>query len=219
MLYYPPMKKPIIIDYGSGNLRSVAKAFEHVLGAEVLVSSDPADLVAASHIVLPGVGAFGDCAAGLRALDGMVEELEDQVLGAKTPFLGICVGMQLLADVGYEHGEHAGLGWLGGEVVAIEPRDGLPVPHMGWNSLDLQPAQKLISVQPKVEKMVANLAEDVYYVHSYKFECDEKYVVATSEYCGAIKAFVAKDNVFGVQFHPEKSQKSGLQLIRNFLQI
>lgn len=210
---------PVIIDYGSGNLRSVAKAFSHVLGREVKVTSDPADLAAASHIVLPGVGAFGDCAAGLRALDGMVAALEEQVLEKKKPFLGICVGMQLLADVGYEHGEHKGLGWIGGEVIAIKPQNGLPVPHMGWNSLDFSPAQKIASFQPMVEKMIDKIAEDVYYVHSYKFECDEKYVVATSSYCGAIKAFVAKDNVFGVQFHPEKSQKSGLQLIQNFLQI
>lgn len=210
---------PVIIDYGSGNLRSVAKAFEHVLGQKVLVTSNAADLAAATHIVLPGVGAFGDCAAGLRALDGMVEALEEQVLQKKKPFLGICVGMQLLADVGYEHGEHKGLGWIGGEVVAIEPQDGLPVPHMGWNSLDFAPAKKIISSQPMVEKMIDGIAEDVYYVHSYRFECDEKYVVATSSYCGAIQAFVAKDNVFGVQFHPEKSQKSGLQLLANFLKL
>lgn len=213
------MIKPVIVDYGSGNLRSVEKAFSHVLGEEVLVTSDPAKLADATHIILPGVGAFGDCAKGLRALDGMVEALEEQVLQNKKPFLGICVGMQLLADIGYEHGEHKGLGWIGGEVVPIDSQDGLPVPHMGWNSLDFSPVKKLASAQPMVVPMVDKIEKDVYYVHSYKYECDEKFIVAQSEYCGAINAFVAKGNIFGVQFHPEKSQESGLQLIKNFLQL
>jgi len=206
-------QKPVIIDYGSGNLRSVAKAFAHVSGAEPLVTSNPADLATASHIILPGVGAFGDCAAGLRGLKGMVEALEEQVLQRKKPFLGICVGMQLLADTGYEHGVHKGLGWISGEVVPIIPQNNLPVPHMGWNSLDL-----------KIHSPITqNIGADVYFVHSFKFECAEKYakeyVVATTSYCGAIQAFLAKDNIFGVQFHPEKSGKAGLQLIQNFLNI
>jgi len=202
---------PVIIDYGSGNLRSVAKAFAHVTGKDVLVTSNPDDLASASHIILPGVGAFGDCAKGLRSLNGMVAALEEEVLNKKKPFLGICVGMQLLADKGYEHGVHDGLGWIGGEVIAIEPQDNLPVPHMGWNGLDFK--------KNAPAEIVKDIDQDVYFVHSYKFECDEKYVVATTSYCGAIKAFVAKGNIYGVQFHPEKSQKSGLQLIKNFLEI
>lgn len=201
--------KPIIIDYGSGNLRSVENSFKRVLGGDVLVSSNPADLASASHIILPGVGAFGDCAKGLRAVSGMVSALEKQVLENKKPFLGICVGMQLLADKGYEHGVHDGLGWIGGEVVAIEPQNGLPVPHMGWNNLEFKQGLPIAK----------QMDGDVYFVHSFKFECDEKQVVATTNYCGAIKAFVAKDNIFGVQFHPEKSQKVGLQLIKNFLEV
>lgn len=198
---------PVIIDYGSGNLRSVGKAFSHVMGKQAKISSSPADLADATHIILPGVGAFGDCAAGLRAIDGMVDALEEQVLHKKKPFLGICVGMQLLADTGYEHGEHSGLGWIAGKVVAIEPQDGLPVPHMGWNSLEFK----------RPSPLTENINSDVYFVHSYKFECAPEYVLATTSYCGAIQAFVAKDNIFGVQFHPEKSQKAGLQLIGNFL--
>lgn len=199
--------KPIIIDYGSGNLRSVAKAFSHVLGLPVQVSSHAADLAKATHIILPGVGAFGDCAAGLRALPSMVDALEEQVLGNKKPFLGICVGMQLLADIGHEHGKHRGLGWIGGEVVALEPRPQMPVPHMGWNNLQiLQPHQ-----------LLEKISGDVYFVHSFRYDCASEHVLATSPYCTAIQAVVAKGNIFGVQFHPEKSQQAGLQLIENFL--
>ena len=200
----------IIIDYGSGNLRSAQKAFEHVGKGVVKLSSDPADLKLATHIVLPGVGAFGDCARGLRAIDGMIEALEEEVLQKRKPFLGICVGMQLLADIGMEHGEHEGLGWIPGKVQKIKPKDkSLAIPHMGWNSLKLT----------KNQSILGKMDDDVYFVHSYQFVCDDEYVVATAEYGGAINAIVAKDNIIGVQFHPEKSQKAGLELISNFLEM
>lgn len=204
--------KTVIIDYGSGNLRSAAKAFEEVSDGEVLVSSNPADLAEATHIVLPGVGAFGDCAAGLRVIDGMVPAMEEQVLQNKKPFLGICVGMQLLAEKGYEHGEHDGLGWIPGKVVKIEPADPkFPVPHMGWNSLEI------VDGLTENQLLQDTIYGDVYFVHSYQFECEDEFKIATTDYCGAVTAVVARNNIFGVQFHPEKSQKAGLRIIKNFL--
>jgi len=200
----------VIIDYGSGNLRSVDKAFERVCGqGNVMVSSNPDDLAKATHIVLPGVGAFGDCAAGLRAIKGMEAELNKQVIENKKPFLGICVGMQLLADTGLEYGEHKGLGWIKGVVKKIEPEDKtLPIPHMGWNSLDII----------KDSKLMKGVEGDVYFVHSYAMECAEKNnVVATTTYGSAATAVVEKGNIYGVQFHPEKSQKTGLQILENFV--
>ena len=205
------MIKVAIIDYGSGNLRSCAKAFEHVAGAKVVVTSEAKDLDDATHIVLPGVGAFGDCIAGLRKIPGMIAAMEKQVLLAKKPFLGICVGMQLLADVGHEYGEHKGLGWIKGEVRKIEPSDKtLPVPHMGWNGLEIK----------KQSPLLKNLGGDVYFVHSYHFIPAENHnLLATTDYGGKLTAAIGKDNVMGVQFHPEKSQAAGLELIRNFLEI
>jgi glutamine amidotransferase len=202
----------VIIDYGSGNLRSVEKAFERVCGqGNVLVSSNPDDLAKATHIVLPGVGAFGDCAAGLRAIKGMEAELNKQVIENKKPFLGICVGMQLLADTGLEYGEHKGLGWIKGVVKKIEPEDKtLPIPHMGWNSLNII----------KDSKLTKGALGDVYFVHSYAMDCaDKNNVVATTTYGSAATAVVEKGNIYGVQFHPEKSQKTGLQILENFVSI
>ena len=206
------MKKIVIIDYGSGNLRSVEKAFQHVAGvtAAVEVTNKPATLKAATHIVLPGVGAFGDCAKGLREIVGMEEQLNEQVITSKKPFLGICVGMQLLADMGYEYGEHKGLGWINGKVVKIEPKGNLPVPHMGWNTLDI------LQDNP----ITKNISGDVYFVHSFHMQCAERNnLLATTDYGGAATAVVAKDNIFGVQFHPEKSQKNGLQILENFIKL
>ncbi len=209
------MKTITIIDYGSGNLRSAAKAFEHVVqkspGAKVIVTNNPADLEKATHIVLPGVGAFGDCAAGLAKIPGMVAALEKQVLQNKKPFLGICVGMQLLADIGHEYGEHKGLGWIKGEVRRINPSDkSLPIPHMGWNGLAAQKKLPLLN----------NIKSDVYFVHSYQFICaNNDNLVATCDYGGQITAVIAKGNIMGVQFHPEKSQTAGLTLIENFLKV
>ncbi|GMV60865.1 MAG: imidazole glycerol phosphate synthase subunit HisH [Parvibaculum sp.] len=204
-----------IIDYGSGNLRSAAKAFERAgrdggLVADVLVTSDPDAVRAAERIVLPGVGAFGDCRAGLNAIPGMVEALEEAVRKDAKPFFGICVGMQLMAERGLEHGVHQGLGWLEGDVVKIEPSDPLlKIPHMGWNELEV------VNGHPLLEDMPATHA---YFVHSYAFAVSDPAVLAARvDYGGPVTAMVAKDNLVGTQFHPEKSQALGLALIGNFL--
>ena len=207
----------VIIDYGSGNLRSAAKAFEHAVAAAGLdltvdITARADDVGRASHVVLPGVGAFADCKQGLEALPGMVDALERAVVRQAKPFLGICVGMQLLATTGREHGEHAGLGWIPGEVVALEPADpSLKIPHMGWNELCLaEPGH------PVFEGIAAG--SHAYFVHSYGFACaDPAHVLATVEYGGAVTAVVGRDNMVGTQFHPEKSQATGLRLITNFL--
>ncbi len=204
-----------IVDYGSGHLRSAAKAFERAAGPKtsVTVTARAADLAEASHIVLPGVGAFADCMAGLAGVKGMVEALEENVIGAGKPFLGICVGMQLMAERGLEHGTHRGLGWIGGEVRRVEPSDkSLKIPHMGWND---------VSLTQTGHPVLAGLAngDHVYFVHSYQFVCaDPAQVLATVDYGGAVTAIVGRDNMLGTQFHPEKSQKVGLDLIANFLQ-
>ncbi|MDH3701630.1 MAG: imidazole glycerol phosphate synthase subunit HisH [Alphaproteobacteria bacterium] len=200
-----------IIDYGSGNLRSAAKAFERQSDEPVLVTSDPAAVARADRIVLPGVGAFGDCMRSLKALDGMCDALEDAVIRRGRPFLGICVGMQLMADVGLEHGRHAGFGWIGGEVRALTPADpALKVPHMGWNELAIGRAHPVL----------AGLDDGahVYFVHSYHLvAADPAHVLATTDHGGAVTAAVARDTMIGTQFHPEKSQAAGLRLIANFL--
>ena len=205
-----------IVDYGSGNLHSAQKAFERAArdagdGATIRVTSDPDVVRAADRIVLPGVGAFGDCRAGLDAVSGMVEAMEDAVLRQGRPFLGICVGMQLMASVGREHGEVAGLGWIDGEVVAIEPGDpSLKIPHMGWNTLESRRAHPLLADIP------AGL--HAYFVHSYHFRTrDPASVVAATDYGASLTAIVGRDNLVGTQFHPEKSQALGLRLIGNFL--
>lgn len=206
-----------IVDYGSGNLRSAAKAFERVvaeagLKTNVVVTADAKVVANADRIVLPGVGAFGDCKAGLVALPGMVEAMSEQVLEKGRPFMGICVGMQLLATLGREHGDHAGLGWIAGEVVPVRPSDpSLKVPHMGWNELAFVPgAHKLLDGLPD--------SPHAYFVHSYRFApVDGRHVLARVEYGGAITAVVGRDNIVGTQFHPEKSQATGLKVIENFL--
>ncbi len=202
-----------IIDYGSGNLRSVAKAFEHVAaGKKILVTSDAKDLASASHIVLPGVGAYGDCMRGLSALDGMVEQLNTQVRMGSTPFLGICVGMQLMFERGLEHGEHQGLGWLSGEVAKLAPSDAaLKIPHMGWNSLAIKHDHPILrGIQS---------GEHMYFVHSYAARTPAENILASTDYGGDVVAVVARDNMVGTQFHPEKSQASGLAILKNFLSM
>ena len=212
-----------IIDYGSGNLRSAAKAFERAAdevggGCAVSVTSRADDVAKASHIVLPGVGAFAACRDGLLALDGMVAALSEAVIDKGRPFLGICVGMQLMAERGLEHGVHEGLGWIAGEVRAIDP---IPVgndsplrfriPHMGWNDLEI-----LASHQPLLAGV--QTGDHAYFVHSYSLileQADE--ALARVEYGGPITAVVGRDNMVGTQFHPEKSQATGLRLIGNFL--
>ncbi len=208
-----------IIDYGSGNLHSAAKAFERAARESgsplaVKVTSRPDDVRAAERIVLPGVGAFADCKGGLVAIPGMIEALEESVRSQGKPFLGICVGLQLLAERGLEHGITPGLGWIEGEVRAIEPADpALKIPHMGWNTLKLAREHALFEGIPTGE---AGL--NAYFVHSYHFvPARADALVATTDYAGPITAFVAKDNLAGSQFHPEKSQKLGLELIANFL--
>ena len=206
----------VLIDYGSGNLRSAAKAFERTVSeigmeSRVEVTGDAAALANASHIVLPGVGAFGDCRAGLDALPGMAEALENEVRGKGKPFLGICVGMQLMAGRGLEHGTHKGLGWIPGEVSALEPDDGtLKIPHMGWNQLDMVRSHPVLNgIEPGTH---------FYFVHGYGMVCADKTdILATTDYGGAVTAMVARDNLVGTQFHPEKSQQAGLRLIANFL--
>jgi len=203
-----------IIDYGSGNLRSVAKAFESIAGgAQITITRLPEDIASASHIVLPGVGAFADCMAGLKALPGMLKALSEEVLQRKKPFLGICVGMQMLFERGHEHGVHAGLGWLKGEVVALQPNDSsLKIPHMGWNDLKISGQHKLLTGLKS--------GDHAYFVHSYHAACkDAADVLATVSYGQTITAVVARDNILGTQFHPEKSQETGLQLIKNFIAL
>jgi len=203
-----------VVDYGSGNLRSCAKAFERVAqergGARIVVTADPDAVRKADRVVLPGVGAFADCMRGLLAVDGMREALEHAVRKQGKPFLGICVGMQLMAERGVEFGTHRGLGWLSGEVRAIEPRDGLKVPHMGWNDLEVRAGDPLFKGLPTGTPM--------YFVHSYALmPGDGGDVSATAEYGGKVTAAVRHSNMAGTQFHPEKSQAAGLRLVANFL--
>ena len=208
-----------IIDYGSGNLHSAAKAFERAAREsgsplKVKVTSDPEDVRAAERIVLPGVGAFADCKQGLVAIPGMIEALEESVRRRGKPFLGICVGLQLMAERGLEHGLTPGLDWIEGEVRVIEPSDqSLKIPHMGWNTLRLAREHALFEGIPTGDRGL-----NAYFVHSYHLvPAREDALVATTDYAGPITAFVAKNNVAGSQFHPEKSQKLGLALIANFL--
>jgi len=211
------MSSVVIIDYGSGNLRSAGKAFERAaqesgLADGVTVSADPAALAQASHIVLPGVGAFAECMRGLADLPGMLEALAEEVMRKAKPFLGICVGMQLMAVRSLEHGVHKGLGWIAGEVVPLAPSDpALRIPHMGWNELEI-----VSGGHPVLQDI--GPGTHVYFVHSYAISCREAGVVrAQVEYGGKVAAVVARDNMVGTQFHPEKSQAAGLKLIRNFL--
>ena len=205
-----------IIDYGSGNLRSAAKAFERAardsgLPGAIVVSADPAEVERASHVVLPGVGAFGDCARGLRAVPGMIEALTRAVRERGRPFLGICVGMQLMADRGIEFGTHEGLGWIGGDVVRLTPADpALKIPHMGWN--ELAPTR----AHPLLEGIAAGA--HAYFVHSFHLRAaNAADVLVTASYGGDVTAMVGRDNLAGTQFHPEKSQAAGLRLLANFL--
>jgi len=208
--------KAVIVDYGSGNLHSAKKAFIKAMeniGARgsVVVSKNVNDLNDATHIIIPGVGAYGDCIAGLKAVPGMVEALKEQIFKNKKPFLGICVGMQMLSEKGFEDGEYEGLGWITGDVKKILARDGLRIPHMGWNNL---------KIKNKDSKLLKGMdGMDVYFVHSYFFDTDKNFVSATTDYGNEITVAVEKDNIYGVQFHPEKSQQAGLKILGNFLEI
>jgi glutamine amidotransferase len=213
------MQRVVIIDYGSGNLHSAAKAFERAsreakADAEIVVSARAEDVRTADRVVLPGVGAFADCKRGLEAVPGLHAALEEAVHARGRPFLGICVGMQLLATRGLEFEVTDGLGWIAGEVRAIEPADpALKIPHMGWNTLDARRDHPLLAGIPTGPDGL-----HAYFVHSYHFvPSDRAVVVAETDYGGPVTAIVAKGNVAGTQFHPEKSQALGLALIANFL--
>jgi glutamine amidotransferase len=214
-----------IIDYGSGNLRSAAKAFERASlevgpACTVTVTADALVVREASHLVLPGVGAFAACMQGLAALPGIVEALDEAVCRRGRPFLGICVGMQLMARRGLEHGAHDGLGWIAGDVAPLAGRGavsadagplGLRIPHMGWNELDIVAAD---------HPLLAGIApgSHAYFVHSYALACADAHdVLARVDYGGPLTAAAARANIAGTQFHPEKSQATGLRLISNFL--
>ena len=208
--------KVAIIDYGSGNLRSAAKAFERAaaeagLSADIHVTGRAEDVAAADRIVLPGVGAFADCRQGLEAVDGLHDALNEAVLVKARPFFGICVGMQLMATVGREFGETPGLDWIGGEVTALTPNDpALKIPHMGWNDLKLVGQHELFDG--------ISDGQHAYFVHSYHFVPSvHDHIWAEVEYGGQVTAAVGRDNMFGTQFHPEKSQALGLGVIANFL--
>jgi glutamine amidotransferase len=208
-----------IIDYGSGNLHSAAKAFERAArdsgrDTPVLVTSDPDDLRKAERIVLPGVGAFKDCRDGLKAVPGMWETLEEQVMARAKPFLGICVGMQLMASRGLEHDVTEGFGWIPGDVKPISPRDpSFKIPHMGWNTLDSRRPHALLNGIALGENGL-----HAYFVHSYHLDArDAAHVVATTDHGTTVTAVVGRDNIAGTQFHPEKSQALGLSLLANFL--
>lgn len=208
-----------LIDYGSGNLHSAGKALERAAreagtGQPILVTSDPDEVRKAERVVLPGVGAYADCRRGLDAVPGMVDALTEVVRDWGRPFLGICVGLQLMATRGLEHGITYGLDWIPGDVVKLVPDDAsLKIPHMGWNSLQARRPHALLEGIPTGERGL-----DAYFVHSYHLAAaNEADIVAVSEYGQPVTAMVARDNVAGTQFHPEKSQTLGLALLANFL--
>jgi glutamine amidotransferase len=196
-----------LIDYGAGNLHSVHNALKAAGAGDVHVTADPDIVAKADRIVLPGVGAFAHCMEALSAIDGMVAAMEQRVRVAGIPFLGICVGMQLLADAGVEHKTTRGLGWIGGTVRAIAPAADLKIPHMGWN--DVVPTQGA----PLIE------AGEAYFLHSYHFDAaNADDVLATTDHGGPLVAAVGRDNILGVQFHPEKSQAYGINYLKRFLE-
>ena len=208
------MQSVALIDYGSGNLRSAEKALRRVSRerTEIVVTSDPDAVARADRIVLPGVGAFAACMAHLRERDGLVEAMTEAVKDRGAPFLGVCVGMQLLAPRGLEFGETPGLGWIEGDVVRMEPANpALKVPHMGWNALEARRDHPLLNGEPEGAHM--------YFTHSFALKpADPEDVVAFADHGGVFVAAVARGNVAGVQFHPEKSQAAGLKLLSNFLE-
>ena len=208
------MQSVALIDYGSGNLRSAEKALRRAAGerADIVVTSDPDTVARADRIVLPGVGAFAACMAHLRERDGLVEAMTEAVKDRGAPFLGVCVGMQLLATRGLEFGVTPGLGWMGGQVRRIAPAGRqFKVPHMGWNALEVARGHPLLEGEPEGAHM--------YFTHSFALKpADPDDVVAFADHGGMFVAAVARDNVAGVQFHPEKSQGAGLKLLANFLE-
>jgi glutamine amidotransferase len=211
------MSTVALIDYGSGNLASASKALARAASvanggkSDIVTTADPDVVKDAERIVLPGVGAFADCMRGLSAVPGMVEALREKVLKEGAPFLGICVGMQLLATVGVEFGRHAGLGWIAGEVVKITPPDpALKIPHMGWNELKIEQRHPVLAG--------IETGAHAYFVHSFQLKpALPEDLLATTDYGGPLTAVVGNENIVGTQFHPEKSQATGLRLLENFL--
>ena len=204
--------KTVLIDYGSGNLQSAYKALEtaskYKKKSKIIVTSKSKDLLDADKVVLPGVGTFFDCMNGLKSINGMIDILNEVVLERKKPFLGICVGMQLLATLGKEKGNHKGLGWIKGQVIKLKKNKKIKIPHMGWNTVVTEAKHPIINKK----------RFETYFVHSYNFICDDKKnILATSDYGQKITAIVGKENIIGTQFHPEKSQKNGLEILKNFI--
>ncbi len=192
-----------LIDYGAGNLQSVLNALKAAGASDIAVTADPAEVLAAKRIVLPGVGAFAHCMGALSAIPGMIDALTQGVIVRGTPFLGICVGMQLMADAGHEHGVTKGLGWISGAVAPMVPAPGLKIPHMGWN--DVVP----MAAHPLIEP------GEAYFLHGYGFTGGD--VIATTDHGGEVVAAIGRDNMAGVQFHPEKSQAYGIATLQRFL--
>lgn len=202
------MAKVVLIDYGAGNIRSAERALA-AAGGDVTVTADPAAIARADHIVLPGQGAFDDCMRGLRERGGAIEALEDAVLKRGVPFLGICVGMQLLAATGLEHGEHKGLGWIGGVCRQLDPGLNGRLPHMGWSEVAVEGGH------PVLHPLAQN--RHCYFAHSFVLDPPKHLIAATAAHGERFAAAVARDNILGVQFHPEKSQAAGLALLERFI--
>lgn len=197
-----------LIDYGAGNLHSVHSALEAAGARDIAVTSDPDVVRKADRIVLPGVGAFRHCMDNLSAISGMIDAMDSRVREDGVPFLGICVGMQLLADKGIEHGSTAGLGWISGQVQQMETADPtIKIPHMGWNEVAIKPDAPLIE------------AGEAYFLHGYHFAAaNDDEILATTDHGGPLVAAVGRDNIVGVQFHPEKSQSYGIATLKRFLE-
>ena len=209
------MKKITIVDYGSGNVLSAQKSFVKIakdnnIEVDVLISKKLNDVKNSTHIVLPGQGAFSTCMNGLKKTDGLIDELSEFALIKKKPFLGICVGMQMLAKMSEENGDHEGLGWIDGQIKLL-PGDNLKLPHMGWNLV--------IPTNSKYNNLIST-KNDYYFVHSYYFECaDKDNILAETQYGTNFASIVGKENIYGVQFHPEKSSSQGLNLLKEFIGV
>jgi len=209
------MKKIIIVDYGSGNVLSAQKSFVKIakdnnIEVNVLISKKLNDVKDSTHVVLPGQGAFSTCMNGLKKTDGLIDELSEFALIKKKPFLGICVGMQMLANISEENGDHEGLGWIDGRIKLL-PEDNLKLPHMGWN---------LVMPTNSTYNKLISTKNDYYFVHSYYFECaDKDNILAETKYGTNFASIVGKENIYGVQFHPEKSSSQGLNLLKEFIRV
>ena len=209
------MKKITIVDYGSGNVLSAQKSFVKIakdnnIEADVLISNKLDDVKSSTHIVLPGQGAFSTCMNGLKKTDGLIDELSEFALIKKKPFLGICVGMQMLANISEENGVHEGLGWIDGQIKLL-PGDNLKLPHMGWN---------LATPTNSKYNNLISIKNDYYFVHSYYFDCANKdNILAETKYGTNFASIVGKENIYGVQFHPEKSSSQGLNLLKEFIRV